>query len=79
MLKYHVFRARDKSGDVAITDDETAAKLPPRQFGWGLPIREMNIDESDLKIGETEIVKDVQKHGYHLLLGDETPPNPHGS
>lgn len=70
MLKYYVFKARDKSGDVAITDDETAAKLPKRAWGWGLPIREMNIDASDPKTGETEIVKAVQERGYHLLLGD---------
>ena len=71
MLKYYVFRARDKSGDVAITDDATAAKLPQRQWGWGLPIRELNIDERAPKIGEREMIKDVQKHGYHLLLGEE--------
>ena len=71
MLKFHVFRARDKSGDVAITDDETAAKLPPRQWGWGLPIRELNIDERAPKIGEREIMEDLQKQGYHVLLGEE--------
>jgi len=67
-MKYHIFRA-GVGNQLAITDDETGAKLPKKTGAWVYD-RPMEIERTDPpKVGSnsSEIVSAVERHGYFIL------------
>jgi hypothetical protein len=67
-MKYHVFRA-GSGNQMAITDDETGAKLPRRKGAWVYD-RPMEINVTDgprTGANSSEIVSAVEQDGYFIL------------
>jgi hypothetical protein len=65
-MGYHLFRA-GVGNQMAITDDETGAKLPKKAGAW-VYVRPMEIKATD----GSEIVSAIERDGYFILPTGQT-------
>jgi hypothetical protein len=67
-MKCHLFRA-GRGNQMAITDDETGAKLPKREGAW-IYVRRMIIQPMDgprIGASSSEILSAIERDGYFIL------------